>query len=92
MPQEKLTFDYSAVGTLCLKISQDWQIASVIPSFDEVILQLNSHSDVTQVTFDTAGLGVWDSGLTAFLLKLIKEGARRNIRVVPDGLPKGVQR
>jgi len=92
MPQGKLAFDYSVSGTLCLKISGDWQIVSGLPSLDEVILQLNTHSDIVQITFNSAGLDRWDSGLAAFLLKLIKECEPRNIRVVSDGLPKGAQK
>jgi phospholipid/cholesterol/gamma-HCH transport system permease protein len=92
MSQEKLTFEYSGGGTVCLAISGDWRIASGIPSFNEVVIGFNTHPDINQITFDTSGLGAWDSGLTAFLLKLTREGTRRKIRIVPDGLPKGAQK
>jgi phospholipid/cholesterol/gamma-HCH transport system permease protein len=92
MPQEKLYFDYSLPFVLCLKISGNWQIASGVPSFDEVILQLNTHTDIKQITFDSVGLGAWDSGLAAFLLKLTRECDRRKVSVVTNGLPKGAQK
>jgi phospholipid/cholesterol/gamma-HCH transport system permease protein len=92
MPQEKLAFDYSIPGTLRLKISSDWRIASQLPSLQEVLDQLNAHPEIKEITFDTAALTTWDSGLTAFLLKLIKECEHRGIRAVPDGLPLGAQK
>jgi len=92
MPQEKLNFDYSLPGTVCLRISGDWQVVSNPPSVEQVILQLNARSGITQITFDSAALVKWDSGLAAFLLKLIRECDKRKIRVVPAGLPEGAQK
>jgi len=92
MPQEKLSFDYSVPKTLCLIIGGDWHIVSGLPSLDEVTIQLNTHADIVRVTFNSAGLKAWDSGLAAFLLKLIKECEKRRILVVPEGLPQGAQK
>ena len=92
MTQEKLAFDYSVPGTLCLAISGDWQMVSGLPSQDEVLLQLNAHSAISRITFISTGLAAWDSGFAAFLLKLIKECQHRNIRVAPEGLPQGAQK
>lgn len=92
MTQEKLTFEHSIPGTLGFTISGDWQIAAGPPSFEEALLQLNAHPDINRVTFNSKRLEKWDSGLAAFLLNLIKECERRNIRVVPEGLPPGAQK
>ncbi|MCX5703211.1 MAG: ABC transporter permease [Candidatus Omnitrophica bacterium] len=92
MPQEKLSFDYSVPKTLCLNLRGDWHITSGIPFIEEVILQLHTHPDIIQITFASAGLEGWDSGLAAFLLKLIKQCGERRIRVVLDGLPQGAQK
>jgi phospholipid/cholesterol/gamma-HCH transport system permease protein len=92
MIQAKLTFDYSLPETLQLKMGGDWQIASALPTVDELIAQLTSHSDILRITFDTGELSAWDSGLPAFLLKLTKECQHRGIRVVYEGLPQGAQR
>jgi len=92
MPEKKLIFTYPSPGNLQVKMSGDWHIASGIPSIDEVILQLNTLSDIGQIAFNTTGLSSWDSGFAAFLLKLIKECERRKIHIVPDGLPQGAQK
>ena len=92
MPQEKLSFDFSVPKTMLINIRGSWQTASGIPSFIEVLTQLNTHRDINQITFNTTGLGVWDSVLAAFLLKLAKEAQGRKVSVVPDGLPKGAQK
>jgi phospholipid/cholesterol/gamma-HCH transport system permease protein len=92
MPLEKLVFDYSTSGTLSLIISGNWHIDSGFPSYDTFLLQLHTHPDITRITFKSAGLEAWDSGLAAFLLKLIRECERRKISVVVDGLPQGVQK
>ena len=92
MPQEKLAFDFNVSNTMLINMSGNWQIASGIPSFNEVLTQLNTHHDINQITFNTSGLLNWDSGLAAFLLKLVREAERRKIRVVPDGLPKGARK
>ncbi|MFA5090077.1 MAG: ABC transporter permease [Candidatus Omnitrophota bacterium] len=92
MKPEKLTFDYSSPKTLHVKISGNWQIVCGLPAEDEITSQLTNHPDITQITFDASGLSRWDSGLVSFLLALARECEVRNIRIVREGLPQGVQK
>ncbi|MBN1913699.1 MAG: ABC transporter permease [Candidatus Omnitrophica bacterium] len=92
MSEEQLTPVYQPPDKLLLKISGDWRIASGTPSFEEVISQFKSHNNISRIFFDTSALGDWDSGLAAFLLKLSKECAGRNITLAVEGLPQGAQK
>ena len=92
MSQEKLTLDYSTPKTLQIKLNGDWQVSAGFPSVDLVILELNKHPDIRQITFVVPETVKWDSGLVSFLLELIRECESKNIRVVREGLPQGAQK
>ena len=92
MPQEKLTFDYSISKTLHIKLSGDWQVTCGFPSVNEVTVQLASHKEIAQITFDVSGINKWDSGFVSFLFHLIRECEHRNIRVNREGLPEGAEK
>ena len=92
MPPEKLVFDYSIPKTLLIQLSGDWQIFGGLLSVNEVTSQLTSHPDIAQINFSVSGDLKWDSGLIAFLLKLIRECVQKNINVARDGLPQGAQK
>ncbi|MDI6605869.1 MAG: MlaE family lipid ABC transporter permease subunit [Candidatus Omnitrophota bacterium] len=92
MGSEKLSFDYSAPKTLHIKLCGDWQIYSDLPMVSAITPQLAVHTDIRQITFDLSKLGRWDSGLVSFLLQLVRECERRNIRVTREGLPEGIEK
>jgi len=92
MPEEKLSISYQDPDTLRLTIRQDWRVASGVPLVDEVIRQLERYPQARQITFDSAGLGPWDSGLASFVLRLIEECEPRKVRVNAEGLPQGAQK
>ena len=92
MPPEKLTLDYSAPKTLRVKLSGDWLISSGLPAVSEVTAGLNSHSDITQITFDVSELSRWDSVLVSSLLQIIRQVEHKNIHVDHRGLPQGVEK
>jgi len=92
MPLNKLSFDYPSSNTLRVKLSGDWKIFAGLPSESEVISQLNSHKDITQLTFDLSEIGKWDSGLASFLFHLIRECRKRNVNINHQGLPAGAEK
>jgi len=89
---EKLVFDYSTPKTLLIKLSGDWKISAGFLSVNEAASQLSSHPDITQINFYVSPELKWDSGLIAFLLKLIKECGQKKIQVARDGLPQEAQK
>ena len=90
MPPEKINFDYSAPKTLQIELTGVWLMSSGIPAVSEVTSQFSTHVDVSQIAFNTSKISKWDSGLVSFLLGLIKECQRKNIKVDKQGLPDGV--
>jgi len=94
MPQvdEKFEFDYSIPNTLLIKISGDWHISEGLLSESLVSAEFSSHPDIKQVNFSVSQDLKWDSGLIAFLLKLIKECTQKNIQVAREGLPPEAQK
>ncbi len=78
--------------TLLIKLSGDWHISAGLLSESEVTSELASHPDIVQINFNVSQELKWDSGLIAFLLKLIKECGQKNIQVAREGLPKEAQK
>ena len=89
---DKLIFDFSTPKTLLIKLSGDWHISAGLLSESEVTSQLTSHPDVDQINFSVAQELKWDSGLIAFLLRLIKECEQKKIKVSCEGLPREAQK
>jgi len=92
MPSEKLVFDYSTPNTLLIKLSGDWHISTGLLSESVVTEQLTTHSGITQINFYVSPELKWDSGLIAFLLRLIKECGQKKIQVALEGLPQEAQK
>jgi len=89
---ENLAFDYSMPKTLLIKLSGDWHISAGLLSESEVAGQLASHPDLVRINFSVKEDLKWDSGLIAFLFKLIKECEQKKIQVAREGLPQEMQK
>jgi len=89
---EKIIYDYSIPQTLLIKFSGDWHISAGLFSESEVTKELTSHPDITQINFSVAEDLKWDSGLIAFLFRLIRECDQKKIQVTRDGLPREAQK
>lgn len=92
MMPEKLGFDHSTPQTLLIKLSGDWHISAGIIQESVVAAELKAHPDIVQVDFSVSQDLKWDSGLIAFLLKLIKECGQNKVQVAREGLPKEAQK
>ncbi len=92
MIQEKFSLDYSKPKILLIALSKDWRISAGVVPVLEVAAQLVSHPDIAQINFTVSEELQWDSGLIAFLLKLVKECEQRNIQVAREGLPQEAQK
>jgi len=89
---EKIAYDYSMPKTLLIKLSGDWHISGGLLSESEITAQLSTHLDINQIKFFVSAGLKWDSGLIAFLLKLIRECNQKKIQVTLDGLPLEAQK
>jgi len=92
MQPEKIIFDYSVPEKLRIKLNGDWQISAGLPAVNEVMLELTSHKDIKQITFDVSEAIKWDSGFVSFLLRLERECKIRDIQVIREALPEGAQK
>ena len=89
---EKLSFDFSTSKTLLIKLSGDWHVSAGLLETSEVTSQLAAHPDIIKINFAVTQELKWDSGLIAFLLKLIKECGQKKIQVACEGLPQEAQK
>ncbi len=92
MTQGELRMNRTPDGTLLLTLDGDWLLDGVLPSPGAVAGEIEAFPGISGVSFDSAQLSGWDSGLLNFLLKVIEICASRNIRVEREGLPPGVNR
>lgn len=89
---EKLVFDYSIPQTLLVKLAGDWRISAGLLSITEITAQLTSHPDIRQINFSVSKELQWDSGLIAFLFKLVRDCEQKKILVDRKDLPSGVRK
>ncbi len=92
MPAEKLAFDFSVSGTLCLNLSGEWVIPAGMPSLKEVSRQFSIRTDIKRIIFTIATDFKWDSAFIAFLISLASECQHRKIDLSIDGLPQLAQK
>jgi len=82
----------STDDTLLVKLVGSWRIDGPSPSIDVIQRELEAGPRVSEIIFASHALREWDSSLLAFLIKVIRQSSRRDIRVIGEGLPTGVQR
>jgi len=87
-----LSITTPAADTLLVKVSGEWKITEPLPSAADAQKPFESAKGIRRITFDTKDLGVWDSGLLTFLIKIFDTCSKAKIEVVKDGLPEGVRR
>ncbi len=92
MAQGELKMERTPEGTLRVSIAGDWMLAGALPSPGVVAAEIEASPGISGVSFDSAQLSGWDSGLLNFLMKVMDICAKRDIRVDSEGLPPGVNR
>ena len=78
--------------TLQIVLDGPWKVSSALPSAEEVLRQIRSTPGLRRVSFDSKGLTEWDSGLLAFLARIVKDCTATALTVEKEGLPEGVRR
>lgn len=77
---------------LRVRLAGDWTLRKNLPGTDAVKGTIAGATSVRRLTFDSSGLGRWDSGLLTFLLGVHEAAQAKQISVDAAGLPEGVQR
>ncbi len=79
-------------GSLRIRLAGSWKLHHGLPSTEAVRRQLAAQPTLERVSFDTADMTEWDSGLLIFL-RSVMEGCRlRSVEADRTGLPSGVCR
>jgi phospholipid/cholesterol/gamma-HCH transport system permease protein len=86
-----LAFNRPFADGLVVHFAGDWKIGNQLPSVKDLETELEKDPPVQKLSFDTEGLGAWDSGLIAFLIKTINLCNTKKIEVTRDGLPEGAR-
>lgn len=86
----KLDFISPYRTALIVKLSGTWEVGRKLPSFNEFTSEVEKEHPITKISFDSSELGRWDSGLIAYLLKIVNYCEQKQIELTSDNLPEGV--
>jgi phospholipid/cholesterol/gamma-HCH transport system permease protein len=86
----KLDFIRPYNGALIVKLFGTWKVGSQLPTFNEFNNELEKDPPIQKISFDSVGLGHWDTGLISYLLKAVNYCEMKHIELATDGLPEGV--
>ena len=78
--------------TLAVSFSGDWLLGSSLPGVDPVLEQLQRQPGLATVSFNTVGLGDWDTGLITTLIAIHRHAMDQDIEFDNTGLPDGARR
>ena len=92
MTEALLNSDASNSNTLAVTFSGDWLLGANLPGVDSVLEQLRHQPGLATVSFNTGGLGDWDTGLITTLLAIHRNAMDRDIEFDNTGLPDGARR
>jgi phospholipid/cholesterol/gamma-HCH transport system permease protein len=87
----ELSFTRPFTDGLILHFTGDWKIGNQLPSIKVLEAELEKDPPIQKLSFDTEGLGEWDSGFVAFLIKAISLCDTKKIEITRDGLPEGAR-
>ncbi len=87
-----MTFFRPVDGVVLVSSAGDWILGNALPDADDVMEQVELGSRVDRLSFDTAGLGSWDSGLLIFLTKVVALCTQKNILTSKEDLPQGLRK
>lgn len=90
--QPQITSELLPDGTILVRLSGNWTIRENLPAPEEFQKLIEQGKSPGRIVFDTEKLKAWDSRLIIFLTKVFDISAKKNIIVVQEGLPEGLQR
>jgi phospholipid/cholesterol/gamma-HCH transport system permease protein len=77
-------------GGLIVHLIGDWKLGNKLPSIKDIENEFDNEPPIQKLSFDTDGLGQWDSGFIVFLNRIIGLCKARKVDVTHDDLPGGV--
>jgi phospholipid/cholesterol/gamma-HCH transport system permease protein len=88
----KLSIEFHSPDNLRLVMAGSWLLAHGSSLASDTEQQLKARSDIHSISFDSAGITDWDTGLLTFLARVYRQAARQGIDIDPAGLPEGARR
>ncbi len=85
-----LEVERSAEHSLAIRLVGEWKLGQSLPAVEEIFGQ--AQDGVRRITFDASAITAWDTGLVAFLVRVIQQSETREIETDRSGLPEGVRR
>ncbi len=82
----------SGDGELRIELAGSWTLEDALPAPEQVEREVESGGPVRRVSFDSAALANWDTGLLTFLRGLLTDLQGRDIAIDESGLPEGARK
>jgi phospholipid/cholesterol/gamma-HCH transport system permease protein len=91
-PPWEVTVERIGHDACLVRLAGSWRLRDHLPRAAEILRSAGSVPGVHRLTFDTAQLGAWDTGLLTFVQHLIDESERAGVEVDRTGLPVDVEK
>jgi phospholipid/cholesterol/gamma-HCH transport system permease protein len=92
LDQGRITFERSSDSTLVLHLSGPWHLQRNLPPISLLLAELGSSPGAKRLSYETAQLTHWDSGLISFLTNTAEVCRASDIGEDRAGLPAGLRR
>ena len=92
LDQGSISFERTTDSTLVVQLSGPWHLQRDLPPVSLLLRELAARSGTKRLSFETAQLTHWDSGLIAFLTNTADICRARGIAEDRAGLPAGLRR
>jgi phospholipid/cholesterol/gamma-HCH transport system permease protein len=86
-----LTCTVTPDDTLAVTLTGDWLLDASLPGIGPIIERLQATPAPAAVSFDTSGLGDWDTGLVSRLVSIRHSAEAINVPIDDSGLPEGAR-
>jgi phospholipid/cholesterol/gamma-HCH transport system permease protein len=86
-----LSCTIAADDSLAVTLTGDWLLDAVLPGIEPVLERLRQTPAPPRISFDTGGLGDWDTGLVARLVSIHRAAERSGVPVDDSALPEGAR-
>ncbi len=92
LDQGRISFERTSDSTLVMHLSGPWRLQRDLPPISLLLTELGSRPGIKRLSYETAELTHWDSGLISFLTNAAEICSARGIKEDRAGLPEGLKR
>jgi phospholipid/cholesterol/gamma-HCH transport system permease protein len=85
-----VSFSHPSNDTIVVRIAGEWKLGAESPQWGDI--EREFQPGLKSIIFETGELKGWDSSLLSFLIRIMDLCSGRNIEMLKDGLPEGMQR